>query len=419
MKPNDPAVGHPGSQSAGRNPKPEGRGPWRQAAARWAGLACLVATAQFCPAFAESDAGEAVFTPSNPPALTVIKSHHTPAYAAAKLFLRGANLGDYLEAPRRWRQVQVAAGEFAQMKKEGFDHVRVPVGWHQYAGPGPDYKLEPGIFDLVDFVVTNALQNQLAVMINIHHFNALDQDPAAATPEFLALWKQVAAHYQKFPRQLAFELDNEPHENASTALMNPIYAQAIAAIRQTNPRRTLFVEPGGWGSIGELKNLVLPPDDNIIVSVHCYDPFYFTHQGATWTSGQTPVTGIIFPGPPPQPLVPDPKLELKNYQLDWLKKYNTLPTDQNPSSPLAFTGKIRYIRAWSDYYGRPVHLGEFGAFTKADEQSRANFYSAFRRAAEENHIGWCIWDWSAGFKYWDKARQQPMPGMHEALFGKN
>ncbi len=65
--------------------------------------------------------------------------------------------------------------------------------------------------------------------------------------------------------------------------MNPIYARAIAEIRQTNPKRTIFVEPGGWGSIGELKNLVLPPDDNVIVSVHCYDPFYFTHQGATWT----------------------------------------------------------------------------------------------------------------------------------------
>ena len=115
----------------------------------------------------------------------------------------------------------MSADEFAKMKKEGFDHVRVPVGWHQYAGPGPDYALEPEIFDWVDFVVTNALQNKLAVMINIHHFNALDQDPVAATPEFLAIWRQVAAHYQKFPRQLAFELDNEPHENASTALMNP------------------------------------------------------------------------------------------------------------------------------------------------------------------------------------------------------
>ena len=387
----------------------------RAAVAGWGWLALILsAGATFAQPALESEA----FTPSNPPAMTPIKSHHTPADRAAKLFLRGANLGDYLEAPRRWRQVQVSADEFARMKQEGFDHVRVPVGWHQYAGPGPDYKLEPEIFDLADFVVTNALNNKLAVLINLHHFNALDQDPAAATPEFLAIWRQVADHYRQFPPRLAFELDNEPHEKAVTALMNPLYAQTIAEIRRTNPRRTLFVEPGNWGGIGELKHLVLPPDDNVIVSVHCYDPFYFTHQGATWTGGETPVTGIVFPGPPAQPLSPDPQLHLRNYQLDWLQKYNTLPAAENPSGPRAFTGKLEYIRAWSDYYGRPVHLGEFGAFTKADEQSRVNFYSAFRRAAEANHIGWCIWDWSAGFRYWDKSRAQPMPGMRTALFGR-
>jgi endoglucanase len=368
--------------------------------------------------FAQSGDNDGNFTPANPPEMQPIARHNTPAYREAKLFLRGANLGDYLEANRRWRNVSVSADDFAQMKKEGFDHVRVPIGWHQYAGPAPDFTLEPEIFSLVDFVVTNALQNKLAVMINIHHFNALDHDPTNATDEFLKIWRQIAEHYQKFPSQLAFELDNEPHENATTALMNPIYAQTIAEIRQTNPQRTIFVEPGGWGGIGELNKLVLPPDDNVIVSVHCYDPFYFTHQGATWTSGQTPVTGIIFPGPPAQPLVPDPNLQLKKYQLDWFEKYNTLPAEKNPSSPLAFTGKLKFIRAWSDYYGRPVHLGEFGAYTKADEPSRVNFYSAFRRACETNNIGWAIWDWSSGFRYWDKKNNQPMPGMHDALFGK-
>ena len=125
----------------------------------------------------------------------------------------------------------VSADEIAQMKREGFDHVRVPMGWHQYAGPAPDFILSPESFARVDFVVTNALNNGLAVIINIHHFNKLDRDPAAATDEFLAIWKQVAAHYAKYPPKLAFELDNEPHENASTELMNPIYARAISDIR--------------------------------------------------------------------------------------------------------------------------------------------------------------------------------------------
>jgi len=358
--------------------------------------------------------------PSNPPEMKPLKGHDTPADRAAKLFKHGVNLGDYLEAPPKYfgRGVTVSADEIVQMKREGFDHVRVPMGWHNYTGPGPEFTLAPLAFERVDFIVTNALANHLAVLINIHHFNRLDKDPAAATDEFLAIWKQIAAHYAEFPPQLAFELDNEPHENATTALMNPIYARAIAEIRKTNPKRTLFVEPGNWGGIDELKNLVLPPEDNVIVSVHCYEPFHFTHQGAGWTTADFQQTGIVFPGPPAQPLVPDMSLNLKPWVLNWIEQYNSLPADKNPSGPLAFTDKLKFLRAWSDYYGYPVHLGEFGAYIKADPQSRANFYSAFRRAAEAEQLGWCIWDWSANFRYWDKKAGQPMPGMHEALFGK-
>ena len=202
------------------------------------------------------------FVPGNPAEMQPLKSHHTPAYRAAKMFQRGVNLGDYLESsPRNFgRGVTVSAAEIAQIKREGFDHVRVPIGWHHYAGPAPDFTLSPEIFNRVDFIVTNALANKLAVMINIHHFNELDHDPAGSTEEFLALWKQIAAHYKKSPSHLAFELDNEPHENATTALMNPIYARAIAEIRQTNPRRTIFVEPGGWGNIDAVSytHLTLP-----------------------------------------------------------------------------------------------------------------------------------------------------------------
>jgi endoglucanase len=409
---------------------------------RLIGLALLGLWLASGPLRAATSTNNPVFVPENPPAMQPlpgrnaandraarwfrrgkyparIPTRRDPAYRAAQWFQHGVNLGDYLEAwPRQSRSIQVGAEEFAQMRHEGFDHVRVPVGWHHYAGPGPDFTLSPTIFSMVDFAVTNSLGNHLAVMINMHHFDELDADPAGHTEEFLALWRQIAAHYAAYSERLAFELDNEPHENATTALMNPIYARAIAVIRKSNPHRTIFVEPGGWGSIGELKNLVLPPDDNVIVSVHCYDPFYFTHQGATWTSGQTPVTGIRFPGPPATPLIPDPHLKLQPYQLDWIKRYNTLPTLENPSSPLAFENKLRYVRAWSDYYGRPVHLGEFGAFTRADSDSRARFYAAFRWQAEKLGLGWAIWDWSANFRYWDKKAGRPMPGMAEALFGK-
>src|SRR5450756_2406655 len=159
---------------------------------------------------------DAAFTPTNPPGLVPLPDHDTPAYQAAKLFQHGCNLGDYLESGR-WTG-KMDAAEFAAMKREGFDHVRVPVGWHRYAGPAPDFKLSPEIFSRVDFAVTNTLNNHMAVMINIHHFDALDKDPTNTAAEFLKIWQQIAVHYKDFPARLAFELDNEPHDNATCLL---------------------------------------------------------------------------------------------------------------------------------------------------------------------------------------------------------
>jgi endoglucanase len=378
-------------------------------------LTWLVGCFQLSTAFA---AEKAAFVPANPPEMKRLLNSNSPAHEAAKWFMRGANLGNYLEAPkgRDWG-IRVSAEELAIIKHEGFDHVRVPIRWSDYAGPGPEFALSPEIFSRVDFVVTNALAAKLAVIINLHHFDAFTSEPDRNTDEFLAIWQQVAGHYANFTNTVAFELLNEPRDAATTQKMNPVYARTIAEIRKTNPRRTIFVGPGKWNQVDELKNLVLPADDNnLIVTVHCYEPFYFTHQGATWAGDDTKVKGIQFPGPPAKPLVPDASLKLNPWVVDWIHRYNTLPTAENPSSALAFTGKLELARAWSDYYGRPIHVGEFGCYTTADADSRARFYEAFRRACDGNKLGWAIWDWSAGFRYWDKAGKRPMAGMREALF---
>ncbi|MGN6643599.1 MAG: cellulase family glycosylhydrolase [Verrucomicrobiota bacterium] len=89
------------------------------------------------------------FMPSNPPEMKPLTNPHSAAYQAAKLFLRGVNLGDYLEAG--WgSKLTVSTNEFTQIRKEGFDHIRVPIGWHRYAGPGPDFTVRPEIFAKVD-----------------------------------------------------------------------------------------------------------------------------------------------------------------------------------------------------------------------------------------------------------------------------
>jgi endoglucanase len=349
-----------------------------------------------------------------------IEGRSSPAHHAAKRFLRGANLANSLEAPpgQDWGG-HYSASDLRLIKNEGFDHVRIPVAWHHYTSPAPEFRIKPEFFARVDELVDAALREKLGVLINIHHFDEFTSDPKALTAKFEAIWAQLAAHYSRSPAWLAFELLNEPKDAATTAVLNPIFTKTIKMVRKTNPSRTIFLGPGRWNSIGELPELRLPDDDeNLIVSVHNYDPFFFTHQGATWSGPDTKVTGILFPGPPLHPLVPDPSLNLNPSVINWLKAYNTEPRATNPSSRRAFSGAIEEAREWSDYYGRPVHVGEFGCFTTADGASRAHYYQSFREAAEHAQIGWAIWDWKAGFHYWNEAAGRPESGMRQALFGK-
>lgn len=341
-----------------------------------------------------------------------------PDSRAVHRYMKGVNLANFLEVPPGggW-SVPHDARDLREIRAQGFDHIRLPIAWNYYTGPAPDYQLSPDIFDKVDYIALNATKLGLNVMINIHNFNDFMTNPAGNTEKFCAIWRQIAAHYAKAPPGVAFELLNEPHDRATTEIMNPLYERVIGEIRKTNPRRTIFVEPGDWGSPKELKNLRVPEQDkNIIVSVHCYNPMFFTHQGASWVKSYTHLAGVHFPGPPETPLELNPDYTFEKWVVRDIERYNTLPAAENPSSPRAFMPLIDEAIQYSKETGRPIHFGEFGAFMKADQPSRARYYAAVREAFDKAGFGWAIWDWKSGFNYWDPRAQRPLPGMREALF---
>ena len=350
-----------------------------------------------------------------------VTRHDTPAHLAAKKFARGVNLGNYLEAPpgQTWG-ASYSADDFVHIRREGFDHVRLPIAWHHYAGPGPEFKLKPEIFQRADFLVDQALRNGLNAIVNLHHFDDFTTDPAAQRPKLLAIWRQVAEHYASRPASVAFEVLNEPKDAATTAVISDVYAAVLPVIRRSNPDRCVLVGPGRWNQVSELPLLRLPDDDlNLLVTLHSYEPFYFTHQGATWAGNDVkPLKGIHFPGPPSTPLQFDSSVRLAPHVQDWVRRYNTEPAASNPCGSHVVHDTVREAKEWSDYYGRPIHFGEFGAIQFADPQSRANFAREFRQSCEHAGIGWALWDWKAGFRYWNEKSGAAEPGMHSALFGR-
>ncbi|MEM7314343.1 MAG: cellulase family glycosylhydrolase, partial [Planctomycetota bacterium] len=77
--------------------------------------------------------------------------------------------------------------------------------------------------------------------------------------------------------------------NDSPELWNDYLDQALTVIRTSNPNRPVLVGPVFWNSISALSSFDPPEDPNLVTTVHYYDPFEFTHQGATWVNPVPPV----------------------------------------------------------------------------------------------------------------------------------
>ena len=114
----------------------------------------------------------------------------------------------------------------------------------------------------------------------------MDAAPDEHLPRLEGLWRQIAARYKDRSAAVVFELLNEPHDKLTDAKWNAAVPRLLAAVRATNPTRPVIVGPTSWNAIRALDKLEFPETDrNLILTVHYYDPFQFTHQGASWVKG--------------------------------------------------------------------------------------------------------------------------------------
>jgi len=287
--------------------------------------------------------------------------------------LRGVNMGNALEAPIEGQWGVVIKDEYFKLiKSSGFDHVRIPVKWSAHADLTPPYTIDSSFFSRVDHVINEALGNGLYVILNIHHYEEIMQEPSKHKDRFLKLWEQISTHYKNYSEKLWFELLNEPCLNLNSSLWNQYIKEATSIIRKTNSTRKIIVGPADWNSIYKLRELEVPKEPNIIVTFHYYNPFQFTHQGAEWVS-------------------PSPPVGTK-----WLG------TEEEKDT---ISRELDIVVAWSKAHNNiPLFLGEFGAYSKADPESRVRWTSYLARSAEARDIAWCYWEFCSGFGIYDPVR---------------
>ncbi|WP_019026174.1 glycoside hydrolase family 5 protein [Colwellia piezophila] len=204
-----------------------------------------------------------------------------PQQAIAEMAI-GINLGNTFDAPNEGDWALHAQEAFIiAFKDAGFNHVRIPVTWHEHTQLEAPYEVDSVFLTRVEEVVDWALAQGLYVTLNAHHeswFKENYQDQKNKN-RLDSIWIQIAAHFKEKPAKLMFELLNEPN-GMTVEEVNEVNKRLLSIIRNENPNRLAIFSGHGFTPIDSLLETEIPDvqDKFLIGNFHSYDPWEFAGQ---------------------------------------------------------------------------------------------------------------------------------------------
>ena len=307
----------------------------------------------------------------------------TDAFELNRKLGRGVNVLGYDPVWKSREKARMKDHHFALIKEAGFNSVRVNLHPLRDGGMTPEGRLAGYWLSVLDWAVERSLEEGLAVVLDFHEFTAMGRAPLELKDKFLAFWRQIGVRYSGYPETVLFELLNEPHGQLTPELWNRFLREALEVVRRSNPDRVVVIGPANWNSIHYLEKLDLPPEDRqIIATVHYYEPFQFTHQGAKW-AGLEGKVGVEWRG-----------------------------TEEEKRKIVEDFGKAQ---AWAETHRRPIFLGEFGVYDKAPMDSRTRYLNFVARLAESLGWSWAYWQFDSDFILYDINSEQWVEPVLKAL----
>ena len=288
--------------------------------------------------------------------------------------------------------------DVAWIAQHGFDHVRLAVDIRECLKPDgtlDDAKLKP-IHDCIAW----AKANGLGLVLDAHFLPGADFNTSGAggdrrvytnpalEQKVAALWRDLARRFANEGPNVRFEILNEPVADKNEEL-NPFMAHMLAAIRESNPTRVVYVTSNKWSQFSTVHDVVLPDDPNIALTIHNYEPLVFTHQRASWVGFTDKLPAVSFPGTVP---------EWKPYLRPEFKDH-TFP---KPGTALTVAEVDQAFKKVADWVaktrpGLEVYVGEFGVYEAADDASKVRWLQTIVHNCEDRGWGWAVWEYEGSF----------------------
>lgn len=310
----------------------------------------------------------------------------------------GANVCRWFRFPRRESpshfENYIPDSEAALMVGLGLRHVRLCVQPRVIMDESTgDAREEPA--GQLEIALRRFHNAGLLVVVDIHNEDRASELNPEWQDAFVKFWTTLAARLSKFdPELTVLEIINEPVFRGRESEWDTFNTRLAVAIRASAPQHTIMTSGPNWGGIDGLKKLKPLPDRNVVYSFHCYDPFPFTHQGATWSSEEVkPLRNVPYPSSAEAvaPLLaelndkPSAKRLLERYGNECWNKAR-------------LAARFSEAIEWGAQHSVSLYCGEFGVFPPfAKPEHRANWFRDFGEVLAKHKIGWAVWGWDESF----------------------
>lgn len=303
---------------------------------------------------------------------------------------RGFNLTELTGGERGRSFVE---SDFAWMQEWGFDFARLPMSYWAWADVKDWKNIDEKALAPIDQAIEWGRQYGIHVNLNFHRIpgycvNRRELEPyllfdsprdsmERALEAAVHHWSYFAQRYKSIPRErLSFDLFNEPPFMSDHARYIEVARALVSAIREANPDRLIVADGADIGQT-PVPGLV---DLGLVQSTRGYLPKMVSHYTATWV----------------------PKNEFESFE--------------TPQWPMVDASGVRWDREklraelidkWQPLVkqGVPVHVGEWGCYTKTPHDVALAWMSDLLALWKEAGWGWAMWNLRGGFGIVDSGRE--------------
>jgi endoglucanase len=321
--------------------------------------------------------------------------------------------------------------ELTALKKSGFDTIRLPVD------PAPFIVFEgerrEEVYALLSSAIARIRKAGLNVIVDMHpnsrhpvwgqHALAKGAD----APAFVAYVKMVGEMAQRLDKydakHVALELINEPRVKCAGAEQErwqTMAKQLVDSARAGSRKLSLILTGACVSSLEGL--LALDPkqigDKNLIYTFHFYDPFTFTHQGATfipwpdkyldevpWPASKRPIEEPLSRIAPRVAAAANLD-ETKREQAALGAQANLQKYYRSNAGPEMIRARFSKVADWAKTHGIPanrIFIGEFGVLQKKDGtagarcEDRMRWLRDIRSVADDLGFTWAYFNYDGAF----------------------